>query len=98
MEILQLLGRLHPVVLHLPIGMLILGYVMELLNKRSENKNYSDAIGLAIQLGMWSSILAAISGYWLSQDGGYEANLLQQHQWVGIMTAVVSIAIHFIYK
>jgi len=66
MEIVQFLGRLHPLVLHLPIGFLVLAFLMEWASRRDKFVALAPAVGFAIQLGMWSAIFAAVSGYLLS--------------------------------
>ena len=92
------IGRLHPVLLHLPIGFLILGFLMAWLDRNKDQPRYTNATSLAIAVGMWSAIAAAISGYILSRNGGYDERLINIHQWLGIATAVLSIGVYFLSK
>ena len=98
MEIFEVFGRLHPLILHMPIGILALAFLMELLSKRESYKGLKPAIGFAIQIGMISAIFAAISGYVLSLEGGYDDELLWQHKWLGIGTAVVAIIVYLLHR
>lgn len=98
MELIQFLGRLHPLILHLPIGVLVLAFIMECLARKERYKNLIPAIGFTIKLGMWSAIIAAISGYILSLEGGYNETMLNQHQYLGIATAVGSVVLYFLYQ
>ena len=98
MEIVQFFGRLHPLVLHLPIGFLALAFIMEWASRKEKFASLSPAVGFAIQLGMWSAIVAAGSGYLLSWEGGYEDTLLNRHKWLGLATVIVSIIVHFLYQ
>ena len=98
MEIIEFFGRLHPLVLHLPIGFLALAFVMELASRKEKYTALTPAVGFAIQLGMWSAIFASASGYVLSWEGGYDEMLLNRHQWLGIATAVISVIVYFFHK
>jgi uncharacterized membrane protein len=97
MEIFEVFGRLHPLILHLPIGILALAFLMELVSRKEAYKELRPAIGFAIQIGMLSAIFAAISGYVLSLEGGYDDELLWQHKWLGIGTAVVAIVVYLFH-
>jgi uncharacterized membrane protein len=70
----EFFGRLHPILLHLPIGFLLLAWLMELASRQKRWTNLQPAVGFALNLGMLSAIVAAASGYWLSREGGYEEN------------------------
>lgn len=84
------IGRFHPVLVHLPIGFLILAGLLEIgrLTNRIEVKESTISFIL-----FWSAIgatLSCIAGYFLSLGGGYEAELLEEHKWQGIWVAVAS--------
>ncbi len=99
MEILiQFFGRLHPIILHLPIGILAVAFIMEWMGRKEKYAYLLPAVGFAIQLGMWSAILAAISGYLLSWEGGYNEIMLWRHKWLGIGTAAISMIVYFLHQ
>ncbi|MCB0521837.1 MAG: chitobiase/beta-hexosaminidase C-terminal domain-containing protein [Lewinellaceae bacterium] len=94
MDFIHQIGRFHPLVLHLPIGFLLLAFMMELAKK----EGFQKAIGFALQWGMVAAIVAAISGWCLSQEGGYEEEVLIWHQWLGIGTAFLSVVLFLLYQ
>ena len=98
MDLLQYIGHYHPVILHLPIGFLLLAFVMQVLDWRSKKAAYTAAIHLGLLLGMVSAILAGLTGYWLSQEGGYEETLLDKHKWLGIGVGVLSVVVWLTFK
>lgn len=98
MEIIQFLGRLHPLILHLPIGILAIAFLMEWMSRKEKFNSLAPAVGFAIMIGMWSSILAAISGYLLSWEGGYEETILARHKYLGIGTTVISVIVYFLHQ
>src|SRR6478736_6582479 len=80
-------GRFHPVLVHLPIGILLLAFVFKLLSLTPRYKKLKSAIRPSLFLGMISAVAAATSGYYLSLEGGYDDRLLTQHKWMGFATA-----------
>ncbi|MCF8245431.1 MAG: chitobiase/beta-hexosaminidase C-terminal domain-containing protein [Saprospiraceae bacterium] len=94
---LQVLGRLHILVLHLPIGFLILAFLMELTARRSAPA-LRPAVGFSLFLSMVSAVAAAALGYLLSLDGGYDEELLNWHKWLGFATTGLSVALYFFHK
>ena len=85
------LGHLHPVFVHLPIGFLVLAYVIQYLLKSNTEK--SRLIDFVLVAGILSSLLAAFFGWMLSLSGGYEENLLDWHRYTAIAVCIVSIAL-----
>ena len=98
MAIFEVFGRFHPLFLHLPIGILALAFLMELLSKKDKYVGLQTAIGFALQVGMWSSLLAAASGYVLSLEGGYDDDLLWLHKWLGIGTAFIAVVVYILHR
>lgn len=98
LDITQFAGRLHPLILHLPIGVLVLAFLLAFINRKQQKSGMSEALGLAIWVGMVSAILAAISGYLLAQEGGYEETMLWRHQVFGIVTALGSVVAFILFR
>jgi mono/diheme cytochrome c family protein len=80
-------GHFHPLIVHLPIGFLLVAGLLE-GGRRLGRVSVSDGTISAILF--WSALsatLACVFGYWLSLGGGYNADILQEHQWQGIGVA-----------
>ncbi len=84
------LGRFHPIVVHLPIGFLLLAGLAELI-ARKRNKNLDGAISIMLLSGAVAAVLAVVLGWLLAGEGGYDESTLFWHRWVGVAVAVVSI-------
>lgn len=91
MNIAEAIGRFHPVLVHLPIGILLLAGLFQLLAVKPKFSGLQAATGIALFWGMITAILSCISGYLLSQTGDYDESLVKTHQWFGISTAFISI-------
>jgi uncharacterized membrane protein len=79
-----LIGRMHPLLVHFPIGILSLAVMMEFWRILFNKKELEKAALFSLYVGFVASILAGFSGYLLSQDGGYSADTLTPHRWAGI--------------
>jgi len=92
-NIIAFLGRFHPLVVHLPIGILLLAGLMQVISLRSKNyaKALDPAISFAIFWGGLASLGAIFIGWLLSLQGGYDSETLFWHKWLGIIMTVLSL-------
>ena len=88
-EMLLFLGRFHPLLVHLPLGLILLLATLELLARSRRFPMANANGGLILALTVPLAGLTALCGWLLSLGGGYENHLLQWHQWTGIGTAAV---------
>lgn len=83
-------GRLHPMVVHLPIGFLLLGAAFHVLSYFPNYRHLRSAVSLILFIGFLSAVAACILGYVLSLSGEYDTHTLNNHKWAGIFLALVS--------
>lgn len=95
-EFLLFLGRFHPLVVHLPIGFLLLAGIMEFLSRRPKYAALAAATNLTWLLGAASAIVAVVLGLMLAQGGDYNEDTLFGHKWGGIAVALVSVIVYLI--
>ena len=92
----KFIGRFHPVVLHLPIGMIIWVIVSELLNvfsKRSDAPSSRTAMGFAAA----SAVIAALLGFVLYHSTpDYDRELVERHLYGGLAFSCASILAYVI--
>lgn len=89
MEILkQLLGRLHPLIVHLPIGFIILGLLLHRYDRKK--KEFQKIVSLIYYWGGISAVLACVTGYLQYVGEGYAFDTVKWHLWSGIATASFS--------
>ena len=80
-------GRLHPLIVHFPITLLLLAGILEIFTVKKFNSSLRAGIKLLIVGGTFAAIFSAIAGLLIVKEGGYEKDLSNIHQWVGIATA-----------
>lgn len=90
MDIIQFFGRFHVLVLHLPIGILLMSSLMEIFYA-VKNKPRNSLLKWIWFWGALSAIGACTLGYMLSLGGGYSTNAVFIHKSFGISVAVCSI-------
>ena len=78
------LGHFHPVLVHLPIGSLVLLGVLELLTVFPRFKDAARNKEVILGFATASSAAAAACGWLLSRSGGYDAALLYWHRLAGL--------------
>jgi uncharacterized membrane protein len=93
---LRWLGDLHVVVLHIPIGIFVYVFTMEILGLLSFRK-FKPHLGGALALNSIFAIIAVVFGYFLFLQGdrgnaplqwSWENNLMGMHMWLSIVFAV----------
>lgn len=82
------IGRFHPLMVHLPIGIFILGYLFELMLRFGfSNLIHSRKIVVVTYcIGLFSGIVAAVTGWLLSFSNNYGFESLNDHKLLGIVT------------
>ncbi len=85
---LQATGRLHPVVLHFPIVLLLIAYGFYFFSSNNLPAEYPDRKKARDAFLLTGTLLAGITvimGIFLSEEEGYEEGTLQWHKWGGSM-------------
>ena len=81
-------GHFHPLIVHLPIGFLLIAGLLE-IGRRLGKIGVDDSTITSILF--WSAVSATVAcvfGYLLSLAGGYDEETLSDHKWQGIGVAV----------
>lgn len=94
----QFFGRWHPLLVHLPIGLMVLLAFLELLSRSPRFKGANSNAGIILALAVPLSVFTAFLGWLLSLAGGYDERLLQLHKWTGIGTAAACLVAGLFYR
>jgi uncharacterized membrane protein len=86
----EFIGRFHPLIVHLPIGILLLAILFEWLPARKPYKSVRRSIRFILWIGFLSALVSGITGYLLSQSGEYDSEAVERHQYAGIILIVFS--------
>ena len=96
MNLIELIGRFHPVFVHLPIGIFVLVILMDGLTRFDKFSYLSASIRLILGVGIVTALLSLVTGYTLSLEGSNNQNLVDNHQWTAIGTTALFTAYFFL--
>jgi uncharacterized membrane protein len=84
-----LIGRLHPLLVHFPIGLVLIAAVAEVVAMTTDLWAWRALAVANLRAGAVFAIGAAIAGWRLASLPGIEAtSSLEWHRWLGIIAAV----------
>jgi uncharacterized membrane protein len=84
---LQPVGRMHPLLLHFPIVLLLLAIALQWYGSasRPQANNFFHTFSQNILLsGALLSAVTVVMGLFLSKEEGYSGDTLQWHKWTGV--------------
>jgi uncharacterized membrane protein len=89
---LQVMGRMHPLLLHFPITLLLLYIFWTLFVDRKNNTNeFVKNIGnWLLLIAAFTAAFTALMGLFLSKEDGYEPEALEWHKWSGVIIAITT--------
>jgi uncharacterized membrane protein len=93
MDLVSFFGRLHPVVLHLPIGALFTIAVAELWLLRSSEHREQRLLLLLYLFAFVTALLSIATGLILHEEDVYGGSTLDLHEKLGIATGVATLLI-----
>lgn len=93
-QIPELLGRLHPALLHFPVALLVLASALEGLRGFRDSDFLGRAVASLFGLGALAALLAVGSGWLLAAHEHIRSDqkaVLELHRWLAVGTAVWAI-------
>src|SRR5450631_1870228 len=84
---LQVFGRMHPLVLHFPIVLVILYGVWVLVAARGRIVGSGEIAEILLLSAAFTSVITALMGLLLSREPGYEGAQIGIHKWMGVLTS-----------
>lgn len=97
LSIVDFIGRFHPVLVHLPIGILLMGVLLHWLSGRERFQSIRPAVTISLLLGVISAVLSCVTGWLLGWNDEYDSVILERHRWMGLGVAVVAAVYYLAY-
>ena len=95
MNLLEFLGKFHPLAVHLPIGILTIFIVLGLFISRKKLLDSLAIIRLILLVSALSATFSSISGFLLSNADSYDLQLVSFHQWSGFSLTILNWLLYF---
>lgn len=90
MNLFEYVGKFHPLVVHLPIGILMVFLVIGFIIPRKQLQESYKIIWLILLVSALSATFSCISGLILSGSGEYDSKLANNHKIFGISLAILN--------
>ena len=87
------LGRFHVLVLHLPIGILLLAALLEVLVRFPRFRPFEPVLPTIWLLGAVSAVVTIILGYMHASEGGFDETTINLHRWSATLTAIFAFVV-----
>ena len=95
---LQPVGRMHPLILHFPIVVILIAMALEFFRSdfatRKKENFYTDVAGRLLLAGVILTGLTVIMGIFLAREADYNAASLVSHKWTGVALYFLSAIIY----
>jgi len=88
-----LVGRLHPLIVHFPIALVILAAAAEGAAAATRDRRWRTVAVINLRAGAAFAVAAVIAGWRLASAPGVDSTpLLEWHRWLGAIAAVAAVA------
>lgn len=91
---LQVAGRMHPLVLHFPLVLIVL-YALAVIIlppfSKKADASYHHSTDILLLLAAFTSVITALVGLFLSKEEGYDPEALLWHKWGGVAMSVFTL-------
>ncbi|WP_130275411.1 DUF1549 domain-containing protein [Cecembia calidifontis] len=94
----QFLGRLHPLVVHFPIALLVFAAFLELFTIGKYPSKWRPGINAILLGGIFSALISAFFGWQLARNENISGDLLDQHQLFGFISATTCLVLLWIWS
>lgn len=88
-QLLEFTGRFHPLLVHLPIGFLLIAVIFIWLQESIK------VVRISLYLGTGAAVLSMVTGLMLESGGGYDESV-NIHKWSGISLTAASLILCFL--
>lgn len=92
------LGRLHPLIVHLPSALLFVACAWAGVSFFTKKTTDRPTVSRLVLIGLISAIVSVFTGLLLSNQGTYDQKALALHKWTAIATTMVSAIVYLLLK
>src|SRR6187402_1514986 len=90
LTIVDFIAHLHPALVHLPIGILLIAVILQVLSGRKKFSSLGTAVPVVLLAGLISAVLSCITGFLLFRSSDYDGALVSWHMWMAIALTFLS--------
>ena len=94
LSFIELLGHFHPLLVHLPIGILFIALILQWMSLKEKYASLRPALPVILLAGSVAAFASCITGYLLSISDDYDQSMVNWHMWMGIAVTLVSLMLY----
>lgn len=87
-SIFNTISHFHPLLVHLPIGILLLAFLLEIFSRYKKDDSYKPAISFSLLIAAIAAILSLITGWLIPKAGNYDPQLVDLHFWFALALTI----------
>jgi uncharacterized membrane protein len=88
-----LIGRLHPLLVHFPIALILLAAAAETFARVTDARQWHVVSAASLRVGAIGAVGAATAGWLMARMHGVDPSAtLEWHRWFGTVTAAIAVA------
>lgn len=87
-SIFNTISHFHPLLVHLPIGIFTLAFLLELFSRYKKDDSYQAAISFSLLIAAITAILSLITGWLIPKEGEFDEKLVDQHLWSALLLTI----------
>jgi len=92
------IGNFHPLFVHLPIGIILLAFALEMYNRFRPNPSADELILFVLGSAGVTALASLGTGWLLGEEGGFDKDLLFLHRWMAVAFTVTTIVLFFLKR
>jgi uncharacterized membrane protein len=92
------LGHLHPLFVHLPIGIIMLAFLIEVYGSFIAKKSFDEVIEFTLLVAGATALLSLGTGWLLGEESGYDEDALFLHRWMAVAFTITTILLYLVKR
>ena len=92
------IGHLHPLFVHLPIGIILLTFLLEVYSRFIAKKSFDEVIEFTLLVAGVTALLSLGTGWLLSEESGYDEDALFLHRWMAVAFTITTLLLYLVKR
>ncbi|MFS4466742.1 FN3 associated domain-containing protein [Maribacter sp. 2210JD10-5] len=92
------IGHFHPLLVHLPIGIILLAFALEMYNRFRPKTAGDEMILFSLGFAGVTALISLGTGWLLGEEGGFDEDLLFLHRWMAVAFTATTILLFFLKR
>ncbi|VXB66773.1 FN3 associated domain-containing protein [Maribacter litoralis] len=92
------IGHLHPLFVHLPIGIIMLAFILEIYGRLKSKDAFNEVVEFTLLVAGVTALLSLGTGWLLGEESGYDEDSLFLHRWMAVAFTVTTILLYLVKR